>query len=71
MIKNTISITASLVNGSQFELLTKTPPEVALAEYFCPDVYPKVQSLVIEAQTNEGKMVKLFISPGTIKALIE
>ena len=71
MIKNTISITASLINGTQFELLTQTPPEVALAEYFCADVFPQVQSLVIEAQTDEGKTVRLFISGGTIKAQME
>ena len=71
MIKNTISITASLVNGTQFELLTKTPPEVALAEYFCADVHPRVKSLVIEAHTDEGKSIKLFILPGAIKASID
>ena len=71
MIKNAISITASLANGTQFELLSNTPPEVALAEYFCPDVHPRVESLVIEAHTAEGKSVKLFISPGAIEAVVD
>ncbi|HEY1022699.1 MAG TPA: hypothetical protein VGE06_10335 [Flavisolibacter sp.] len=68
MTTNTLSVTAYLVNGTEFPLLTQTPPEVALAEYFCPDVYPRVQSLVIEATTYEGKHIKLQISPGSIRA---
>ncbi|HEV7331814.1 MAG TPA: hypothetical protein VGN63_12315 [Flavisolibacter sp.] len=71
MIANTLSVTAYLVNGTEFQLLTQTPPEVALAEYFCPDVHPPVHYLVIEATTNEGKRVKLHIAPENIKAVVE
>jgi hypothetical protein len=68
MITNTLSVTAYLVNGIEFPLLTQTPPEVALAEYFCPDVHPRVQYLVIEVTTHEGKRIKLQISPDSIQA---
>lgn len=71
MIPNTLSITAYLVNGNEFQLLTQAPPEVALAEYLCPDVHPPVKTLVIEASTVEGKRVKLNISPDGINASIE
>lgn len=71
MITNTLSVTAYLVNGTEFQLLTYTPPAVALAEYFCPDVHPRVNYLVIEAATNEGKKVILHISQDTIRAEME
>ena len=68
---NTISIIASLVNGTQFELLSNTPSEVAMAEYFCADIYPSVQSLTIEPATNEGQQIRLQISANGITAIVE
>ena len=71
MITNTLSVTACLVNGTEFPILTQSPPEVALAEYFCPDVHPRVEYLVIEVATVEGKRVKLQISPDNIQAFFD
>ncbi len=71
MITNTLSVVAHLVNGTVFPLLTQSPPEVALAEYLCPDVHPPVKTLVIEAATKDGKRVTLHISHGNIEASVE
>lgn len=71
MLTNTISVTACLVNGTEFQFLSRAPTEVALAEYLCPDVYPKVQTLVIDVITNEGKKVTLNISQERINVLLE
>ena len=71
MMTNVISVTAYLIDGTEYQLLTHAPPEVALAEYLCPDVHPPVKTFTIDALTNDGKRIKLHLSHGRIEASIE
>jgi hypothetical protein len=70
MNKNTITVTAYLVNGSSNEVLTDASPKDAIEEYLMPDMRPPVQTLVIKAITSDGKEVKLSISQSSITATI-
>lgn len=70
MMTNVISVTAYSANDLEFSLLSFSPPEVALAEYFCPDVHPPVKTLMIEAVTKDGHRIKLRLSNGHIEATV-
>lgn len=71
MTKNTISVTAYIVNGDLNEVLIDASPKEAIDQYFMPDMRPPVQTLVIKAIKNDGKEVSLSISNSSINASIK
>lgn len=70
-MKNLISVTSFLVDGSVCDILENVTPSTAIEQYFSPDTRPPVSSLIIKARTEDGKLVTLAISPTSISATIE
>jgi hypothetical protein len=64
--KNTISVSASLINGGYIDVLENATPKEAIEEYFYPDCKPPVSTLTIKAVNESGKTVKISISQSCI-----
>ena len=61
MTNNTISVTAYIVTGSTNDILVDATPHEAIENYLCPDMRPPVQTIVIKAKTNDGKIVTISV----------
>jgi hypothetical protein len=66
MFKNIISVTASMVDGSEHELLAYASPKQAIDGYFLPDQRPPVRRFVIDAVAEDGKRVRLILTQDSI-----
>lgn len=71
MKNNTLSVKAYIVNGDMADILEDATPDEAIENYLCPDMRPPVQTIVIEAKTADGKLVKLSITQKEIYASME
>ena len=71
MQRNTVSVTAYLVDGGINQILEEANPKDAIEQYLLPDMRPPVQTLVIEAQTDDGKTVVLSISNRNVHASLK
>ena len=70
MNKNTISVTANIVTGGDIKILENESPHQAIEKYLCPDMRPPVENILIEAMTDDGKLVKISIVQKRIYATI-
>ena len=66
MKNNTISVTAFIVTGEVNDILSDSTPHDAIENYFCPDMRPPLETIVIKAKTDEGKTVLLSITQNSI-----
>jgi hypothetical protein len=71
MRKNTISVRAYLVNGDINDILVNASPKEAIEDYLFPDMRPPVQTIVIEAITDDGRRLNISISPKSITAELQ
>lgn len=69
-MKNTISMTIHLVNGSQDAILESVSISEAI-EFLYPDSVPPVFSIVIEAITDDGKQITLELGKDRISGSID
>ena len=70
MTKNTISVTAYIVTGSDIKILLNESPHQAIEKYLCPDMRPPIENILIEAMTDDGKLEKISITQERIYATI-
>ena len=70
MSNNQISVRAYLVDGSTLDILEDASPKDAIENYFCPDMRPPVQTIVITTKTDDGKIITLSISPNFINVKV-
>ena len=71
MKNNTISVRAYLVNGDVNDILENASPKDAIEDYLFPDMRPPVQTIVIDAITDDGKKLNITISPTSITAKLQ
>ena len=66
MMKNTISVSVSLVNGGQIDVLDNENAQEAIEQYLYPDCRPPVSAYKLTATDDNGRTVRISIADGTV-----